>query len=95
MCTITPQPEMIRDENETRARVPPTSELSTLNESESYQKDQVHNRTSMCGEELKTEIIPMVKELNTAQYMHGAGMVLNYKCGSAETQEDKKHCNKR
>ena len=63
-----PQPEMIRDENETRARVPPTSELSMLNEPESYQKDQVHNRTSICGEDLKTEIIPMVKELNTAQY---------------------------
>ena len=68
MCTIMPQPEMIRDENETRARVPPTSELSMLNESESYQKDQVHNRTSIHGEELKIEIIPMVKELNTAQY---------------------------
>ena len=63
-----PQPEMIRDENETRARVPPTSELSMLNESKSYQKDQVHKRTSIHGEELKTEMIPMVKELNTAQY---------------------------
>ena len=68
MCTITPQPEIIRDKNETRARVPPTSELSTLKESESYQNDQVHNRTSILGEELKTEIIPMVKELNTTQY---------------------------
>ena len=57
----------------------PTSALSTLNESESYQKDHGHNRTTILGEELKTkmisvvknlkqEIIPMVKELNTAQY---------------------------
>ena len=60
---------MIRDENKTRARVPLTSELSTLNESESYQKNHVHNRTSIHGEELKTEIIPVVKELNTAQYV--------------------------
>ena len=63
-----PQPEMIKDKNETRARVPPTSELSMLNESESYQRYLVDNRASICGEELKTEIIPVVKELNTAQY---------------------------
>ena len=63
-----PQPEIIRDENETKVRVPPASELSMLNESESYQKDQGHNRTSISGKELKTEIIPVVKELNTTQY---------------------------
>ena len=57
----------------------PTSVLSMLNKSESYQKDHVHNRTTTCGEELNTkmilvvknlkqEIIPVVKEFNTAQY---------------------------
>ena len=59
---------MIRDQNETRARVPPTSEISMLNQSESHLKDHVHNRTSIPGEELKTDIIPILKELNTAQY---------------------------
>ena len=50
-----------------------------LNESESYQKDHVYNKTPIHGEERNTkmisvvkdltqEIIPMVKELNTAQY---------------------------
>ena len=45
-----------------------TSELSMLNESESYQKDNIHNRTTIHGEELNTKVISVVKKLNTAQY---------------------------
>ena len=61
-----PQPEMMKMRLALGCH--PTSELSMLNESESYLKHHVHNKTSIHGEELTTEIIPVVKELNTAQY---------------------------
>ena len=49
----------------------PTSVLSMLNESWSCQKNQVHNRTTICGEEPKTEMISEVKRHKIGNNSHG------------------------